>query len=85
MIVIDSSALIELLLATDSGNEIADRIDDADLSLHIPHLADVEVAQVLRRLVRSGELDARRATAAIADLRDLDLERHPHEPLLDRA
>lgn len=85
MIVIDASALIELLLGTDIGNEIADRIDDPSLSLHVPHLADVEVVQVLRRLVRSGEFDARRAAEAIADLRDLDLERHPHEPLLDRV
>jgi predicted nucleic acid-binding protein len=85
MIVLDASALIELLLATDLGHEVADRIDDPSLSLHVPHLVDVEVAQVLRRLVRSGELGAKRATDAIAGLRDLDLERHPHEPLLDRV
>jgi predicted nucleic acid-binding protein len=35
--------------------------------------------------VREGELDAAPAVAAIEDLRALDLERHAHEPLLERV
>jgi predicted nucleic acid-binding protein len=57
---------------------------DPALGLHVPHLADVEVAQALRRYVREGELDAASAASALEDLRSLDLERHAHEPLLDR-
>ncbi|MGE0455697.1 MAG: type II toxin-antitoxin system VapC family toxin [Vicinamibacteria bacterium] len=84
MIVLDASALLELLLATDRGRSIAARIADPGLGLHVPHLADVEVAQALRRYVREGELEPAAAAAALEDLRSLDLERHGHEPLLGR-
>lgn len=85
MIVLDASALIEMLLGTTAGRTLASRIRDPELGLHAPHLADVEVAQALRRYVRDGALDADAARAALADLRALDLERHAHEPLLDRV
>jgi predicted nucleic acid-binding protein len=84
MIVLDASALVELLLQTATGRTIAKRIDDPALALHVPHLADVEVAQALRRYAAEGELDAREASEALEDLRALDLQRHAHEPLLDR-
>ena len=45
----------------------------------------MEVAQALRRYVREGQLDSSSAAAALEDLRSLDLERHSHEPLLDRV
>ena len=84
MIVLDASCLVELLLGTPQGRAIATRIADPAVSLHVPHLADVEIAQTLRRLVRDKEIDADEAVMAIEDLRLLDLERHAHEPLLDR-
>lgn len=84
MIVLDASAIVELLLGTNPGRSIAARIADPALGLHVPHLADVEIAQALRRYVREGELDAASAASALEDLRSLDLERHAHEPLLDR-
>ena len=85
MIVLDASAFVELLLGTSLGRSIATRIADPEVSLHVPHLADVEVAQALRRYVREGELDAGSAVAALEDLRALDVQRHSHEPLLDRV
>jgi predicted nucleic acid-binding protein len=85
MIVLDASALVELLLGTAAGRSVVERIVSPDVSLHAPHLADVEVAQALRRLTRDGDLDAASAGAALADLRALDLERHSHEALLDRV
>ena len=85
MMVLDASALVELLLGSVRGQAVASRISEPSLSLHVPHLADVEVAQALRRYVRDGQLDAREAGAALEDLRSLDLERHGHEPLLDRV
>jgi predicted nucleic acid-binding protein len=85
MIVLDASALVELLLGTEPGRTIAARIADPRLGLHAPHLADVEVAQALRRYVREGLLEAPAAAAALAELRALDLERHSHEPLLERV
>lgn len=84
MIVLDASALMELLLHTQVGGEIASRIADPTLSLHIPHLADVEIIQTLRRYVRESEISSVEAAAALATLRDLDLFRHSHEPLLHR-
>ena len=80
----DASALVELLLGTRRGQSIAARVADPALGLHVPHLADIEVAQALRLYVREGELDATSAASALQDLRSLDLERHAHEPLLDR-
>jgi predicted nucleic acid-binding protein len=50
-----------------------------------PHLIDVEVLAAWRRLTSAGELDARRADLAIADLRALRLRRVPHQPLLERC
>jgi predicted nucleic acid-binding protein len=84
VIVLDASALVELLLGTEQGRLIAGRIADTTLGLHVPHLADLEVAQTLRRYVREGELDVVTALSTLEDLRSLDLERHAHEPLLDR-
>ncbi len=85
MIVLDASALVELLLNTAAGRTIATRIADPALGLHVPHLADIEVAQALRRYARDGELDSVDAAAAIEGLRSLDLQRHAHEPLLGRV
>ena len=85
MMVLDASTVVELLLGTETGRSIAARIADPTLALHVPHLLDVEVAQALRRYVREGALDADSAAAALEDLRSLDLERHGHEPLLDRV
>ena len=85
MIVLDASAVVELLLGTEAGGFIAGRIADPELGLHAPHLVDIEVIQVLRRYLREGEIDRVTALRAIEDLRSLDVERHAHEPLLDRV
>jgi predicted nucleic acid-binding protein len=85
VIVLDASALVELLLDTLTGRAIATRIADPALGLHVPHLADVEVAQALRRYAKDDEVDTETVAAALEDLRALDLQRHAHEPLLDRV
>jgi predicted nucleic acid-binding protein len=59
VIVLDASALVELVLNTATGLIVADRIVDPALGLHIPHLADIEVAQALRRYVQKGDFSAR--------------------------
>ena len=85
MIVLDASALVELMLNTLTGQAIAGRIADPGEGLHVPHLADIEVVQALRRYVREGEIDVDTAETALDDLRALDLQQHAHEPLLERA
>ena len=49
VIVLDASAVIELLLQTATGKRVARRIAARSQGLHAPHLVDVEVLQVLRR------------------------------------
>jgi predicted nucleic acid-binding protein len=85
VIVVDASALLEFLLQTTLGTRVEARLFRARDEFHAPHLADVEVTQGLRRLVRAGEVSPARAAEAIADLADLDLHRHPHLDLLSRA
>jgi predicted nucleic acid-binding protein len=85
VIVVDASALLEFLLQTALGTRVEARLFRDQDELHAPHLLDVEVVQGLRRLVRSGEIPSVRANEAIGDLADLDLHRHGHLDLLDRA
>ena len=49
-----------------------------------PHLLDLEVGQVLRRLAREGAVSAQRGEEAIQDLLDLRVTRYPHFVLLPR-
>lgn len=84
MIVLDASALLELLLVTDKAGRVSERIAPARETLHAPHLIDLEVAQVLRRYVSRGVLSEERAGEALQDHADLNLNRYPHDVLLGR-
>jgi predicted nucleic acid-binding protein len=86
MIVVDASAITELLLQTGLGIDVQQRLyrgDDHDF--HAPHLLDVEVLSALRRLVQADELPAGRAEEAIEDLALLRIIRHGHLDLAARA
>jgi len=78
VIVLDASAAIDWLLQTAVGQRIETRIYSRGESLHAPHLLDLEVAQVLRRLVRESSVSAQRADLALQDLQDLRITRYPH-------
>lgn len=82
MIVLDASAAVDWLLQTPAGQRIEQRICTRNESLHAPHLLDLEVTQVLRRLAREGTVPARRAEEAVGDLQDLRITRYPHFMLL---
>jgi predicted nucleic acid-binding protein len=84
LIVLDSSAVLEVLLRTDAGLQIEDRIFSIEETLHAPHLLDLEVAQVLRRYSASGQMDPERGRQALADLTDLPIIRYPHDLFLPR-
>jgi predicted nucleic acid-binding protein len=84
VIVVDASVVVTAL---------ADDGTDGDLcrgrltgqALAAPHLMDLEVGSVLRRLVRNGGVPVRRAHLALTDLADLPVERAPSLSLLPRC
>lgn len=84
MIVLDASAAVDWLLQTSAGQQIDKRIYARNESLHAAHLLDLEVVQVLRRLVREGTVSAQRVNQALQDLMDLRITRYPHVVLLPR-
>ena len=84
MIVLDASAVIDWLLQTRAGQHIEHRIYSHHETMHVPHLLDLEVTQVLRRLVGQGVILPRRADEAVRDLLDLRLNRYPHFAFLPR-
>jgi len=85
MIVVDASAVIEVLLRTPAATAVERWLFDPRRTLHAPHLLDIEVAQVVRRYAAKGEIDGERGRAALADLADFPLHRYPHELLLPRV
>jgi predicted nucleic acid-binding protein len=85
VIVVDASALLEILLRTPAAPAVERRLFDTGESLHAPHLIDLEVAQVLRRYAASKQISAARGVEALEDLAALSLRRYPHEWLLSRV
>ena len=85
MIVLDASALLEIPVADSARHPCRGASVSGWRRVPFAHFADVEVAQGLRRLVRTGEVSRDRAADAIADLTDFDLHRHPHLDFLNRA
>jgi predicted nucleic acid-binding protein len=84
VIVLDASAVIEVLLWTKRADPICERILGSQESRHAPHLLDVEVAQVIRRYLLAGEIDDWRGNQIMEDLQDLPIDRHAHTLLLPR-
>ncbi len=84
MIVVDASAVLEVLLNTPAAARVAERLFLAGETLHAPHLIDLEVAQVLRRYAAGGALGAERGQQALEDLMDLPIVRYPHDLFLPR-
>jgi len=84
LIVVDASAVLEMLLGTERGVHVADRVLTPEQRLHAPHLIDLEITQALRRLVMLKEIDATRAELALEDYLTLVIERHSHVETLPR-
>ena len=82
--VLDASGAVEFLLNTAAGKRLAARLADETEVVHVPHLIDLEIAQVLRRYTRHGTLNARMGMLALDRWRSLDVQRYAHEPFLDR-
>jgi predicted nucleic acid-binding protein len=84
MIVLDASAAFELLLQTEAGRRLSDRLGEFT-RVHAPHLLDIEVASSLRRAAATGAAKPERASQALDDLRVMRIERHPHLLYLPRV
>jgi predicted nucleic acid-binding protein len=84
LIVVDASALVELLLGGPAAPSVAQRLAVGN-SLHAPQLLDLEVAQVLRRYEARRQTDPKRCQEALDDLLSMSLLRHPHDHLLPRV
>ncbi len=86
MIVLDASAAIEWLIKSPAGAKVDRRVFALpSVTLHVPHLLDVEIAQVLRRYVREKMMTGSRGEEALQDLLDLPLNRYPHDILMPRV
>lgn len=84
MIVVDASAVLEILLQTETAGPVMSRLFRRPEKFHVPHLLDVEVVQVLRRYVLRRQMQAARAEEALRAYAILPLERYSHEFLLGR-
>jgi predicted nucleic acid-binding protein len=83
--VVDASALLEVLLRTRDAALVEQRLFAAGETLHAPYLIDVETAQVLGRYAAGGEIDGARGRSALDDLTDFPMRRYPHDFLLPRV
>ncbi len=59
MIVVDASIVVEVLLRSDTGAALEERLFEGDDPLHAPHMLDIEVAHALRRCALHGDIDER--------------------------
>ena len=82
-VVIDASALVELLLQTKKATNVEAAI--ADREMFAPSLIDIEVLSVLRRLVLQGRITGARGDAAVSDLRSAPIQRTQMETLIPDA
>jgi len=84
MLVVDASALAEVVLAGPDAEPVRGRLA-GDPEQAAPHLVDAEVLGVVRRAHLRGELDGTAARQAIEDLESWPATRVDHRPLLERA
>lgn len=85
MVVVDASALVELVLPAAQASRLRRAISDPEETLHAPHLIDVEVAHALRAMTRRGALGERAAAMALRATLGLDVHRYPHTELMTRV
>lgn len=78
MLVIDASAVVEILMVTPRGHAIEEYVFGSGEPLAAPHLIDVEVLHVFRRFHRQRLLTTERCKQALEDLADFPITRYGH-------
>ena len=84
MIVLDASAVVELLRNERFAESLRSELANGAGQLIVPHLLDVEVASALRRLAVVARIDSSHAERLLAQLLEIPAERVPHTTLLPR-
>jgi len=84
MIVVDAGCLFDVVTTSGSAPAIRRRMEREDEQA-APHVVDVEVLGVIRRLSMRAELDPSAARQAVERLVVWPGERFGHQPLLARA
>jgi predicted nucleic acid-binding protein len=82
VIVLDASAAVHLLLRTERGDWVAERVAAEDR--RVPQLFEYEVLSALRWEALRKELSPERERAALRHLLRFRRRRHPPQPLLER-
>jgi predicted nucleic acid-binding protein len=82
-VVIDASALFELVIQSDRAPAVVQAVGATDMVA--PDVVNPEVLSILRRLERTGSLPAREAVQAVDDLMDAPVRRFSTLPLLAEA
>lgn len=85
MIVLDTSAAVELLLALPLSREVERQLDQADWQITAPQLLVIEVLQVLRRRVAGGVTALEQAEGGRQLLAELNIRYVDHDLLADRV
>ena len=84
MIIVDASAVVEVLRRTEAGERIQRLLEPPEETLHAPHHVDLEVASALRRLAIHSTMSQRAAGRALLAIATMDIQRYPHTELLPR-
>ena len=82
-VVIDASALVDLVVQSERAPAVAQAVGSTDMVA--PDVVNPEVLSILRRLERNGRLTAPQAVRAVDDLMDAPVRRFSTRPLLAEA
>ena len=84
MIVLDASAVVELLTNGPLANSLRRDLAGRSEPFIVPHLLDVEVVSAFRGLIAGRRIDSHRSEQLLTGLAALPAERYAHTPLLAR-
>ena len=82
-LVLDASAMVDLLVPTPSAPLLRRRLLDG--TLHVPAHFEAEVLSALGRIHRGGHLSADQVASRLSDLADVPIRRHDLRTLLAGA
>ena len=85
MIVIDASAIVEVLAHGPMADSISEALTESKEAITVPHLLDIEALNALRGLAIAGEVDGHEGSQFLESLESLRAERVAHADLLPRV